>query len=148
MLPASAENTNRAGDPVKAPSTTAVVRIFRVLALAEAFSWAALLAGMYFKWIAKTTELGVEIAGPIHGALFIGYGLTALVLWRLQRWPFLVALFAGFSAVLPFATVLFERWAGNRGYLTAAGAAPAGRQAAAEEERSIREPAGEETADV
>ena len=132
---------------MKAPSTTAVVRIFRVLALAEAFSWAALLAGMYFKWIAKTTELGVEIAGPIHGALFIGYGLTALVLWRLQRWPFLVALFAGFSAVLPFATVLFERWAGGRGYLTAAGATPAGRQAAAEE-RSIREPAGEETADV
>lgn len=133
---------------MKIPSRSTVIGIFRMLALAEALSWAALLTGMYFKWIAKTTELGVEIAGPIHGALFIGYGLTALVLWRLQRWPFLVALFAGFSAVLPFATVLFERWAGRRGYLTAAGAAPAGRQAAAEEERSIRKPAGEETADV
>jgi integral membrane protein len=132
---------------VKVPSTTAVIRIFRVLALAEAFSWAALLAGMYFKWIAKTTELGVEIAGPIHGGLFIGYGLAALVLWRLQRWPFLVALFAGFSAVLPFATVLFERWAGGRGYLTAAGAAPAGSQAVPEEQ-DIRERAGEETAGV
>jgi integral membrane protein len=132
---------------VKAPSTAALVRVFRVLALAEALSWAALLAGMYFKWIAKTTELGVEIAGPIHGALFIGYGLTALVLWRQQRWPFLVALFAGFSAVLPFTTVLFERWAVNRGYLSAAGTTPAKRQAVADE-RSIREPAGEETADV
>lgn len=132
---------------MKAPSTAALVRVFRVLALAEALSWAALLAGMYFKWIAKTTELGVEIAGPIHGALFIGYGLTALVLWRQQRWPFLVALFAGFSAVLPFATVLFERWAGNRGYLAAAGTTPAERQAVADG-RSIREPAGEETADV
>lgn len=132
---------------MKVPSTATVIRVFRVLALAEALSWAALLAGMYFKWIAKTTELGVEIAGPIHGALFIGYGLTALVLWRLQRWPFLVALFAGFSAVLPFATVLFERWAGSRGYLTAAGATPAVEQAVAEE-RDVREPAGEETADV
>jgi integral membrane protein len=132
---------------VKAPSTAALVRVFRVLALAEALSWAALLAGMYFKWIAKTTELGVEIAGPIHGALFIGYGLTALVLWRQQRWPFLVALFAGFSAVLPFTTVLFERWAVNRGYLSAAGTTPAERQAVADG-RSIREPAGEETADV
>ena len=132
---------------MKAPSTAALVRVFRVLALAEALSWAALLAGMYFKWIAKTTELGVEIAGPIHGALFIGYGLTALVLWRQQRWPFLVALFAGFSAVLPFATVLFERWAGNRGYLPAAGTTPAERQAVSDG-RSIREPAGEETADV
>lgn len=132
---------------MKVPSTTAVIRIFRVLALAEAFSWAALLAGMYFKWIAKTTELGVEIAGPIHGGLFIAYGLAALVLWRLQRWPFLVALFAGFSAVLPFATVLFERWAGGRGYLTAAGATAAERQAVSEEE-DIGERAGEETADV
>lgn len=131
---------------MKVPSTTTVIRVFRVFALAEALSWAALLAGMYFKWIAKTTELGVEIAGPIHGALFIGYGLTALVLWRLQRWPFLVALFAGFSAVLPFATVLFERWAGSRGYLTA-GATPAVEQSVAKE-RDIREPAGDETADV
>jgi integral membrane protein len=114
-----------------------------MLALAEALSWAALLTGMYFKWIAKTTELGVEIAGPVHGALFIAYGITALALWRLQRWPFLVALFAGFSAVLPFATVLFERWAGNRGHLSAEGAT-AGEGA----ERTVREPAQEETADV
>ncbi len=90
---------------MKLPLKTAVIRVFRVLAVAEAFSWAALLTGMYFKWIARTTELGVEIAGPIHGALFIGYGVAALVLWRLQRWPFLVALFAGLSAVFPFATV-------------------------------------------
>ncbi|MEW9870570.1 DUF3817 domain-containing protein [Arthrobacter sp. HS15c] len=97
------------------PLKTVVIRAFRILAVAEAFSWAALLTGMYFKWIAKTTELGVEIAGPIHGALFVGYGLAALALWRIQRWPFGVAFFAGVSAVFPFA---FERWAGKRGYLT------------------------------
>jgi integral membrane protein len=106
---------------VNYPPTSAVIRVFRLLAVAEAFSWAALLTGMYFKWVARTTELGVEIAGPVHGALFIGYGVAALVLWRLQRWPFPVALFAGLSAVVPFATVLFERWAGRRGHLTATG---------------------------
>ena len=104
---------------MKFPSASAVIRAFRLLAVAEAFSWAALLAGMYFKWIAGTTELGVEIAGPAHGALFIGYGLAAIVLWRLQRWPFGVALLAGLSAVFPFATVLFERWALRQGYLSA-----------------------------
>jgi integral membrane protein len=104
---------------VKLPSASAVIRVFRLLAVAEAFSWAALLVGMYFKWIAGTTELGVEIAGPVHGALFIGYSVAALVLWRLQRWPFVVALFAGLSAVFPFATVLFERWALRRGHLSA-----------------------------
>lgn len=108
------------------PAKTFVIRAFQVLAIAEAFSWAALLVGMYFKWIAKTTELGVEIAGPIHGALFVGYGIAALALWRLQRWTFVVALLAGLSAVFPFATVAFERWAGKRGHLTAGTAVPAG----------------------
>ncbi|WP_091422082.1 DUF3817 domain-containing protein [Arthrobacter sp. OV608] len=100
------------------------LRAFRIFAIAEAFSWAALLIGMYFKWIAGTTEIGVQVAGPIHGALFVGYGITALALWRLQRWPFIVALFAGISAVFPFATLWFERWAGRRGHLSAGGSRP------------------------
>jgi hypothetical protein len=45
-----------------------MIRLFRVLAVAEAFSWAALLTGMFLKWVIRTTELGVEIAGPVHGA--------------------------------------------------------------------------------
>ena len=104
------------------PLKTPTIRAFRILAVAEACSWAALLAGMYLKWIAGTTELGVQIAGPVHGALFIAYGVAALLLWRLQRWPFLVAVLAVVSAVFPFATILFERWAGRRGHLTASGA--------------------------
>jgi hypothetical protein len=44
--------------------------------------------------------------------------VAALALWRLQRWPFTVALFAGLSAVFPFATIAFERWAGKRGNLS------------------------------
>lgn len=132
---------------MKYPSTSAIIRVFRLLAVAEAFSWAALLTGMYFKWIARTTELGVEIAGPVHGALFIGYGMAALVLWRLQRWPFAIALFAGLSAVVPFATVLFERWADRRGHLTAA-TAPAADPATAgkREEALAQERAVEQTA--
>ncbi len=107
-------------DQVGSRTRSAVLRAFRVFAIAEAFSWAALLVGMYFKWIAGTTEIGVQVAGPIHGALFVGYGVAALALWRLQRWPFVVALFAGHSSVFPFATLWFERWAGKRGYLAAA----------------------------
>jgi len=103
---------------MKLPQTSTVIRIFRTLAVAEAFSWAALLAGMFLKWVLQATELGVQIAGPVHGAFFVGYGVAALVLWRLQRWPLRVAVFAGLSAVLPFTTIWFERWAGRRGHLT------------------------------
>ena len=103
---------------MKMPPKSVTLRAFRILAIAEACSWAALLTGMYFKWIAKSGELGVEIAGPLHGALFIGYCVAALAVWRLQRWPVTVALLAGVSAVFPFATIVFERWARKRGYLT------------------------------
>ena len=43
---------------------TAVIRAFRILAIAEAFSWAALLIGMYFKWIAGTTLCTVHVFQP------------------------------------------------------------------------------------
>jgi integral membrane protein len=117
------EEQTTQGDAVPLVKTLAL-RAFRIFAIAEAFSWAALLIGMYFKWIAGTTEIGVQVAGPIHGALFVGYGITALALWRLQRWPFVVAFFAGISAVFPFATLWFERWAGRRGHLSAVGSGP------------------------
>lgn len=119
---------------MKIPLKTVVIRAFPILALAEAFSWAALLVGMYFKWIAGTGEVGVQIAGPVHGALFVGYGVAALALWRLQRWPLAVAFFAGLSAVFPFATIAFERWAAKRGYLAAAEALPSADNGPAERE--------------
>jgi integral membrane protein len=119
---------------MKLPSTTVMIRSFRLLAIAEAFSWAALLVGMFLKWITRTTGLGVGIAGPIHGAFFIGYGIVALSLWGLQRWPFRVALFAGLSAIFPFATVWFERWADRQGYLSAPADPRATRQAEQTEE--------------
>ncbi len=126
------------------PPTAIMIRIFRGLAIAEAFSWAALLVGMVLKWVTKTTELGVEIAGPIHGAFFIGYAIAALSLWAKLRWPFRVALLSGLSAVLPFATVRFERWAGRGGHLnaTAAGTAVQGSEWTSErtgEQREVAE---------
>ncbi|WP_211880500.1 DUF3817 domain-containing protein [Pseudarthrobacter albicanus] len=121
---------------MKLPSTPAMIRIFRVLAIAEGFSWAALLAGMFLKWVTRTTELGVEIAGPIHGAFFLCYGIAALSLWRMQRWPLKVALFAGLSAVFPFATVWFERWAGRHGHLGIKPGQPAGQPAEAPAEET------------
>lgn len=99
--------------------------IFRVVAIAEAFSWAALLVGMYFKWIAETTEAGVKIFGPIHGGIFIAYVVVALLTARSLRWSPKTTLIALASSIPPFATAVFEVWALRQGKLDAP-TAPAG----------------------
>jgi integral membrane protein len=112
---------------VTAPSTSAPLssaqahagtrRAFRAVAIAEAFSWAGLLVGMFFKWILETTEIGVKIFGPIHGGIFVAYLVMCLVAWRRFGWSFPVAVAALASSIPPFFTVVFETWADRRGLL-------------------------------
>ncbi|MCZ7437975.1 DUF3817 domain-containing protein [Micromonospora sp. WMMC241] len=103
------------------------IRAFVVAAIAEACSWAALLAGMAVKYGPPRNEIGVQVFGPIHGALFVAYGLLVLVVARRRRWSLVRTGLALASAVPPFATVLFERWARRRGLLDAPTDAPAER---------------------
>lgn len=98
-----------------APRT--VARAFRVVALAEAVSWALLLAGMFVKWVLRTSEVGVQVAGPIHGAVFVVYVVLALVCWRVLRWDLRTTALALVSSVPPFMTVWFERRAVRTGRL-------------------------------
>lgn len=99
-----------------------MTRLFVAAAIAEACSWLALLAGMAVKYGPPANEIGVHVFGPIHGALFVVYGLLVLVVARLRRWSPLTTLVALACAVPPFATVVFERRARRRGLL---GEAPA-----------------------
>ncbi|MFF5056445.1 DUF3817 domain-containing protein [Micromonospora sp. NPDC000663] len=94
-----------------------VTRLFVAAAIAEACSWLALLVGMAVKYGPPDNELGVKIFGPIHGGLFVAYGLLVLAVARLRRWSLPVTFVALVSAVPPFATVIFERWARRRGML-------------------------------
>lgn len=92
-------------------------RLFRTVATAEAVTWAGLLAGMFLKYVTDTTEAGVTIFGPIHGAVFIAYCVTTVVVAVDQRWSAgrLVAGLA--SSVPPFLTLWFERYADKHGLL-------------------------------
>lgn len=94
-----------------------VTRLFVVAAIAEAVSWAALLTGMAVKYGPPGNELGVQIFGPIHGALFVAYGLLVLAVARTRRWSLLATGVALACAVPPFATLAFERWARHRSML-------------------------------
>ncbi len=95
----------------------ASVRRFRLMSTLEAWSWAGLLVGMFFKYVVIGNEIGVKIMGPIHGILFVAYIIVGFHAATLLRWPLSVRLLAFAAAFPPFCTVWFERWAERRGYL-------------------------------
>ncbi|MER6151040.1 MMPL family transporter [Streptomyces hirsutus] len=98
--------------------TGRLLRAFTWIAVIEACTWAGLLIGMYFKYIPKTTELGVRIFGTLHGAAFVVYVLlTVLVAIRLKWGLGRTTFFALLAAIPPFTTVAFETWARRTGRL-------------------------------
>jgi len=94
-----------------------LLRLFLVVASLEAVSWLGLLAGMYVKYVLDGGERGVQVFGPVHGGLFVGYVLTTLLVARRLRWSLRLTLVALACSVPPFATLAFEWWALRRGRL-------------------------------
>ncbi len=92
-------------------------RLYRLVARAEAVTWALLLTGMFLKYVTETTELGVQVFGMVHGVVFIAYCLTTVLLAVDQRWPLGRLVLGLGAAVPPFATVPFESYAERAGLL-------------------------------
>lgn len=90
---------------------------FRFVAVLEAFTWVGLLIGMFFKHIAETTELGVKIFGPVHGAAFVIFVIVALATAKELKWSWQVTALALISSIPPLATVAFEWWVVRKGHL-------------------------------
>jgi integral membrane protein len=108
---------------VVTPRTAATA--FRIVAVAEALSWVGLLIGMYVKYVPETTELGVQIFGPVHGGIFVAYVVVALVTSRTLRWSSRTTVLALICSVPPLATVWFERLATRNDRLPRQQAVPA-----------------------
>jgi integral membrane protein len=89
------------------------IRNFRYLALTEATSFLILLV---FSAIKNTggSEVGVQILGPIHGLLFIGYIAMAFGLRAPAGWSNKVTVWIVVGAVLPFGGFVVDRWLGKR----------------------------------
>lgn len=91
-------------------------RLYGILAAAEMVTWALLITGMVFKYTGITEAL-VRVFGLIHGAVFIAYAIVTCFVWVNQRWSFGRGVAGLFSAVIPFATLPFERATAKRGLL-------------------------------
>lgn len=110
------------------PSTTAGLspkRLYRFLAIAEAITWTLLIAAMIARYAFQVDAL-VPIAGPIHGFVFIAYGAMQLVVGRNQRWSTGTTLLGILTAVIPYATIPWERRLERRGALEGAWRTAAG----------------------
>jgi len=95
-------------------------RLYRTVAIAEAVTWTLLIAGMILKYVLDAGDVGVRVGGFLHGFVFLAYGMTAVLVGLNQRWR--VRLIAGalLTAVVPYATVPFDRWLGRRNLLDGA----------------------------
>ncbi|MFA4841235.1 MAG: DUF3817 domain-containing protein [Agrococcus sp.] len=91
-------------------------RVYRFLAIAEAVTWTLLIVAMIAKYGFRLDAL-VPIAGPIHGFVFLAYGAMQLVVGRNQRWPVRAVLLGILTAVIPYATIPWERRLERRGAL-------------------------------
>lgn len=93
------------------------LRVFRTVAVAEAFTWAGLLTGMFLKRVTHTTELGVQVFGMLHGVAFLGFCLVTVLVAVDQNWTRRRTLLGLASALPPFFTILFDRYAERNGML-------------------------------
>jgi integral membrane protein len=91
------------------PSDVFSLKTFRIVALAEATSFLALLIASVLKRTADA-EIGVTILGPLHGALFIAYVALALAQRSEQRWNQLTLGLVLAGAILPFGGYVVDRW--------------------------------------
>lgn len=92
-------------------------RFYAAVALAEVITWALLIIGMVFKY-SGVTDLLVSIFGMIHGIATVAYGLTSLFVWVNERWRAGTGVVSLVAAVIPFATLPFEKWAERTGRLS------------------------------
>ena len=92
-------------------------KLFTLFARTEMFTWALLISALVIRLLQPDLSSVVTIAGSIHGFVFLGYGITAVLVGVNQRWK-IGRIFAGVSlAIVPFATYPFESSLEKRGLL-------------------------------
>ncbi|GAA1222873.1 DUF3817 domain-containing protein [Prauserella halophila] len=91
--------------------------LFRVIAVAEALSWAGLLIGMFLKYAVELGEGGVPVLGAVHGAMFVVYLVVTLGVAKSLGWSVGTTVTALLASIPPLFTWWFETWALRRGKL-------------------------------
>jgi integral membrane protein len=108
--------TSTLAGPVRTTSASPKA-VFRALAVAEAVTWVLLLAGMVAERVLGLGDLGVVLAGPVHGLVFLAFVVGAVLVAVNQRWHLGVTLAVLASSLVPLATVAADAWLERTGRL-------------------------------
>ena len=92
-------------------------RLFRTLAFAEAVTWTLLIIGMLIAYVFDGGRLGIRVGGGVHGFVFLLYCVVTVLVGVDARWGAPRIVLGLVSAVIPYATVPFERAMERRGGL-------------------------------
>lgn len=85
--------------------------IFKIAAFGEAIGWTLLISGILIsKYLTPKSTIAVQIAGHMHGTLFLLYIAMTLLVAPSLRWNITKTLFAGLMSVPPYGTLMFEVW--------------------------------------
>ncbi|WP_320109178.1 DUF3817 domain-containing protein [Brevibacterium sp. JSBI002] len=76
---------------------------------------------MFLKYVTHTTEVGVRIGGGIHGFIFICFVIAVIGVGTSQQWSKRRIATGLGSAIIPYATIPFERSVEKTGSLEAIG---------------------------
>lgn len=91
-------------------------KLFTSLAFAEAVTWTLLIAALVAKY-GFDNESFTPVAGGLHGFVFLSYAAVTLFVWANQKWPARTGILGVLLAVVPWATIPFERSVDRRGLL-------------------------------
>jgi len=102
---------------ISAPARITPRSFYRVVAIAEAVTWTLLIAGLLLKYVFDAGDVGVRVGGSIHGFVFLAYAATAVLVGVNQHWRVGLIAFGVLTAIVPYATIPFDRWLEKNGKL-------------------------------
>ena len=91
-------------------------KLFNIFAKAEAVTWTLLITALILR-ATGFDPVAVAVAGSIHGAVFLGYAVTAALTGVNQRWGFGKTTLAVALAIVPYGTIPFEMRVAKNGSL-------------------------------
>ena len=91
--------------------------VYKFFATGEAITWGLLISALISRALGDLVPHAVTVAGSIHGAMFLSYCVVAVLVGLNQRWAIGRIAGAVTLAIVPFATVPFDRRLGKQNAL-------------------------------